>query len=53
MPGSRRSPRKAELKPVYVINITLPGDSVDNCIEPAKTIVHFAVCPVDFRSIVE
>ncbi|KAI0311741.1 hypothetical protein OF83DRAFT_1068318 [Amylostereum chailletii] len=37
---SRRSPRKAEHKPVYVINISLHVGSVDNYLEPAKAAVH-------------
>ncbi|KZV63354.1 hypothetical protein PENSPDRAFT_758036 [Peniophora sp. CONT] len=36
----RRSPRKSERKPVYVLNISLPPSAVDNCVEPAKTAVH-------------
>ncbi|KAJ7639214.1 hypothetical protein FB45DRAFT_904999 [Roridomyces roridus] len=36
----RRSPRKAEKKPVYVLNLTVPPQQVDNCLEPAKASVH-------------
>ncbi|KAG7447478.1 uncharacterized protein BT62DRAFT_776682 [Guyanagaster necrorhizus] len=40
-PTFRRSPRKAEKKPVYVLNLTLPPREVDNCLEPAKGDIHF------------
>ncbi|TFK43770.1 hypothetical protein BDQ12DRAFT_731752 [Crucibulum laeve] len=40
-PTIRRSPRKAEKKPVYVLNITIPPDEIDNYVEPAKTAVQF------------
>ncbi|KAI0660771.1 hypothetical protein C8Q70DRAFT_972342 [Cubamyces menziesii] len=36
----RRSPRKTEKKPVYVLNISIPPRFVDNCVEPAKAAVH-------------
>ncbi|RDX53868.1 hypothetical protein OH76DRAFT_1462114 [Lentinus brumalis] len=36
----RRSPRKTEKRPVYVLNITIPPQHVDNCIEPSKASVH-------------
>ncbi|KAI0353061.1 hypothetical protein OH77DRAFT_1554698 [Trametes cingulata] len=36
----RRSPRKTEKKPVYVLNLTIPPRFVDNCIEPAKAAVQ-------------
>ncbi|KAH8096693.1 hypothetical protein BXZ70DRAFT_895863 [Cristinia sonorae] len=39
-PAVRRSPRKTEKKPVYVLNITVPPQQVDNCLEPAKAVVH-------------
>ncbi|KAF9534670.1 hypothetical protein CPB83DRAFT_802764 [Crepidotus variabilis] len=35
----RRSPRKLEKKPVYVLNITVAPEDVDNCVEPSKTAV--------------
>ncbi|KAI0727330.1 hypothetical protein C8Q72DRAFT_841248 [Fomitopsis betulina] len=38
--GARRSPRKCEKKPVYVLNLTVPPRQVDNCLEPAKAMVH-------------
>ncbi|KAJ6591749.1 hypothetical protein DFH09DRAFT_1025767 [Mycena vulgaris] len=38
----RRSPRKAEKKPVYVLNLTVPSQHVDNCLEPAKAEVHLS-----------
>ncbi|KAI0053776.1 hypothetical protein FA95DRAFT_1480918 [Auriscalpium vulgare] len=37
----RRSPRKAERKPVYVLDLTIPPRHVDNCLEPNKIAVHF------------
>ncbi|KAJ7734007.1 hypothetical protein DFH07DRAFT_130235 [Mycena maculata] len=38
---TRRSPRKAEKKPVYVLKLTVPSQQIDNCLEPAKAAVHF------------
>ncbi|KAI5116357.1 hypothetical protein M0805_003808, partial [Coniferiporia weirii] len=40
-PGARRSPRKAERRPVYVLNLTIPPREIDNCLDPAKTVIHF------------
>ncbi|KAK0230467.1 hypothetical protein IW262DRAFT_1262967 [Armillaria fumosa] len=40
-PTSRRSPRKMEKKPVYVLNLSVPPREVDNCLEPAKGNLHF------------
>ncbi|KAK0243083.1 hypothetical protein EDD85DRAFT_919109 [Armillaria nabsnona] len=40
-PTSRRSPRKTEKRPVYVLNLTVPPREVDNCLEPAKGNLHF------------
>ncbi|GLB34064.1 putative mutL C terminal dimerisation domain contatining protein [Lyophyllum shimeji] len=37
----RRSPRKAEKRPVYVLNLTVPSEQVDNCLEPAKAHLQF------------
>ncbi|KAL1735871.1 hypothetical protein EV714DRAFT_267417 [Schizophyllum commune] len=45
----RRSPRKSEKRPVYVLNITVPSHQVDNCLEPAKAEVNFE----DGRSVVD
>jgi DNA mismatch repair protein MLH3 len=39
----RRSPRKAEKKPVYVLNFTIPPRLIDNCLEPTKASVQFQV----------
>ncbi|KAL5527810.1 hypothetical protein ACEPAG_6611 [Sanghuangporus baumii] len=36
----RRSPKKGELRPVYVLNIAMSPREIDNCLEPAKTVVH-------------
>ncbi|CDO73770.1 hypothetical protein BN946_scf185015.g98 [Trametes cinnabarina] len=38
--NNRRSPRKTEKKPVYVLNITIPPRFVDNCFEPAKAVIQ-------------
>ncbi|TFK85447.1 hypothetical protein K466DRAFT_494735 [Polyporus arcularius HHB13444] len=48
----RRSPRKTEKKPVYVLNITIPPQHVDNCIEPSKASVHLqnSASVIDFLS---
>ncbi|KAF8076667.1 hypothetical protein FPV67DRAFT_1472252 [Lyophyllum atratum] len=37
----RRSPRKTEKRPVYVLNLTVPSEQVDNCLEPAKAHIQF------------
>jgi hypothetical protein len=39
----RRSPRKAERRPIYVLNIHLPPSELDNCLEPTKTEMGFKV----------
>lgn len=36
----RRSPRKGEKKPIYVLNLVIPTRHIDNCLEPAKSIVQ-------------
>ncbi|KDR84002.1 hypothetical protein GALMADRAFT_236565 [Galerina marginata CBS 339.88] len=36
----RRSPRKAEKKPVYVLNISIPPEEVDNCLDPSKSVIQ-------------
>ncbi|KAG1815665.1 uncharacterized protein BJ212DRAFT_1357867 [Suillus subaureus] len=36
----RRSPRKGEKKPVYVLNLVIPTRLIDNCLEPAKSAVQ-------------
>ncbi|KIM91200.1 hypothetical protein PILCRDRAFT_1386 [Piloderma croceum F 1598] len=38
---TRRSPRKTERKAVYVLNLTIPPQNIDNCLEPAKATVQF------------
>lgn len=40
---SRRSPRRGEKKPVYVLKISVPPSEVDNGLDPAKTIVGLQV----------
>ncbi|KLO15914.1 hypothetical protein SCHPADRAFT_938373 [Schizopora paradoxa] len=37
---TRRSPRKGERKPVYVLSLDVPRQEIDNCLEPAKAAVH-------------
>ncbi|KAI0751023.1 hypothetical protein C8Q80DRAFT_1099789 [Daedaleopsis nitida] len=39
-PGLRRSPRKTDKKPVYLLNLTIPPGQVDNCVDPKKTAVQ-------------
>ena len=39
----RRSPRKIEKKPIYVINVLIAPEDVDNHIEPTKSVVHLRV----------
>ncbi|KAH7916257.1 hypothetical protein BJ138DRAFT_1139943 [Hygrophoropsis aurantiaca] len=36
----RRSPRKGERKPIYVLNLNIPPRHIDNCLEPAKATVQ-------------
>ncbi|KIJ69942.1 hypothetical protein HYDPIDRAFT_23098 [Hydnomerulius pinastri MD-312] len=36
----RRSPRKGEKKPIYVLNLIIPARHIDNCLEPAKSAVQ-------------
>ncbi|PFH51311.1 hypothetical protein AMATHDRAFT_142895 [Amanita thiersii Skay4041] len=40
-PVNRRSPRKCEKRPVYVLNLVLSPEKIDNCLEPNKSAVHF------------
>ncbi|KAF8138352.1 hypothetical protein EV363DRAFT_1155488, partial [Boletus edulis] len=39
-PAARRSPRKGEKKPVYVLNLVIPVKHIDNCLEPSKSTVE-------------
>lgn len=39
----RRSPRKNEKRPVYVLNISLPQEMVDMCIERSKHFIQVSV----------
>lgn len=41
----RRSPRKNEKKPVYVLDISIEPQEVDNCLEPTKNAVELGVSP--------
>ncbi|OAX44046.1 hypothetical protein K503DRAFT_730324 [Rhizopogon vinicolor AM-OR11-026] len=38
--SARRSPRKGEKRPIYVLNLVIPTRHIDNCLEPAKSAVH-------------
>ncbi|KIL00522.1 hypothetical protein PAXRUDRAFT_129656 [Paxillus rubicundulus Ve08.2h10] len=38
--SARRSPRKGEKKPIYVLNLIIPVRHIDNCLEPAKSAVQ-------------
>ncbi|KAI0638404.1 hypothetical protein C8Q77DRAFT_1276186 [Trametes polyzona] len=38
--SARRSPRKTEKKPIYVLNLTIAPRYIDNCVEPAKAAVQ-------------
>ncbi|KAJ3874681.1 hypothetical protein F5051DRAFT_87327 [Lentinula edodes] len=39
--STRRSPRKTEKKPVYVLNLVVSPHQIDNLLEPAKGALHF------------
>ncbi|KIO30923.1 hypothetical protein M407DRAFT_20045 [Tulasnella calospora MUT 4182] len=39
--GSRYSPRKAEWKPVYCLNLHIPREAVDVCLDPDKRSIQF------------
>ena len=41
----RRSPRRMERHPVYVLNITIPHEDVDAAYEPRKGILGYKVSP--------
>lgn len=41
--ATRRSPRKTEKKPVYVLNLVVSPHQIDNLLEPAKGALHFQV----------
>ena len=43
--ATRRTLRKWDKKPVYVLDLTIPIEDVDNLLEPAKATVQFRVCP--------
>ncbi|KAI0282276.1 hypothetical protein BGY98DRAFT_955130 [Russula aff. rugulosa BPL654] len=36
----RRSPRKLDRKPIYVLSLTVPPKDIDNCLEPGKSLIH-------------
>ncbi|KAH7105604.1 hypothetical protein BKA62DRAFT_690292 [Auriculariales sp. MPI-PUGE-AT-0066] len=40
-PEQRRSPRKLEKHPIFVLDISVPPTDVDNCLEPAKLTIKF------------
>ncbi|KAH0587870.1 hypothetical protein H2248_006625 [Termitomyces sp. 'cryptogamus'] len=39
--NTRRPPRKSEKQAVYVLNITVPSEHLDNCMEPTKAHIQF------------
>ncbi|KAJ3981747.1 hypothetical protein F5890DRAFT_1533745 [Lentinula detonsa] len=39
--STRRSPRKIEKKPVYVLNLVVSPKQIDNLLEPAKAVLQF------------
>ncbi|KAE9409939.1 hypothetical protein BT96DRAFT_984267 [Gymnopus androsaceus JB14] len=39
--STRRSPRKIEKRPVYILNLVIPPHQIDNLLEPAKAALHF------------
>ncbi|KAG9101361.1 DNA mismatch repair protein [Ceratobasidium sp. 370] len=41
LPHTRRSPKKVERKPIYVLNLSISPSQVDNFVEPAKSMVQF------------
>lgn len=47
----RRSPRKNEKKPIYVLNITIAPADVDNCLDPTKSLVQLRVSALQKRSL--
>lgn len=40
---TRRSPRKLDRKPIYVLSLTVPSKDIDNCLEPGKSLIHVSV----------
>ncbi|KAG2155051.1 uncharacterized protein EDB93DRAFT_1130961 [Suillus bovinus] len=52
----RRSPRKGEKKPIYVLNLVIPTQFIDNCLEPAKSAVqieHKSVVTTFLSSVID
>lgn len=41
--AGRRSPRKAERKPIYVLNLDVPQGSLDNLLDPSKSSMYMRV----------
>lgn len=37
---TRRSPRKVDRKPIYVLSLAVPSKDIDNCLEPGKSLIH-------------
>lgn len=42
--GQRRSPRRLERYPIYVLDVTLPAEEVDVAYDPKKRILGYRVC---------
>ena len=43
----RRSPRKIEKKAVYVLNLSIAQEGVDNCLDPSKSVIQLRVSAPD------
>jgi DNA mismatch repair protein MLH3 len=41
--GQRRSPRRLERYPIYVLDVTLPAEEVDLAYDPKKRILGYRV----------
>ena len=39
----RRSPRRLEMHPIYVLNLTIPSDELDASYEPRKALLGYKV----------
>ena len=43
MTGFRRSPRKPDKRPVYVLHLKTSQEAVDTLLQPSKTVMYLAV----------
>jgi DNA mismatch repair protein, C-terminal domain len=46
--ASRRSPRKNEKRPVYVLQLSIAPDTVDSLLDPSKRSVYLSVSLLAF-----